>query len=144
MKLTFTPVDMLCAPNDFTEIAQWNVTSGTAETLWLRLKVSDALGERRYIPPAGSGPTLTTLKVTFMRARSSTLGVVDTSQTFEVTATANSDDRSLWSFPLTAAQVNLLTSGTVKVTLTVGGPSGTVYTMNKSFAIKKTQTSSGC
>jgi hypothetical protein len=144
MKLYFTPVDMLSTPNDFTEVAQWHVTAGTAETLWLRLKVSDSLGDRRYIPAAGSGPTLTTLKVTFMRARNSTLGAVDTAQTFEVSATALSDDRSLWSFPLTAAQVNLLTSGTVKVTLTVGGASGTVYTMNKGFAIKKTLTSSGC
>lgn len=144
MKFYWTPLEVLSAPNDFTEIKQWNVTAGTAETLWLRLMIHDSYGDRRYIPPAGSGPTITTVKVTFQRARQSVLGSVDTSQTFEVSATVNTDDRSMWSFSLTAAQMNMLISGTVKVTLTIGGTSGTVYTMNKAYAIKKTLTDSGC
>ena len=136
MKISFTPIDMLSAPNDFTTATQWNLQQGTAETLWLRLTISDQLGERRYIPASGA-----TASLKFMRIRSSVVGQLDAVQTFSVSATANSDDRSLWSCPLTAAQVALVTSGTVQMVLTIGT---TVYTVNKAYAVKKTLTNAGC
>ena len=136
MKISYTPVDMMCAPNVFAAIPEWKVTQGTAETLWLQLLITDAFGSRRYIPTAGS-----TLKLVFMRARKCVLGSIDTSQTFEVIGTTIADDRSLWSFPLTADNVNLLISGTVKLVLVSGT---TTYTINKAFAIKKTLVSGGC
>ena len=136
MKYLFTPIDVLSLPNDFTDKSQWSVSAGTGETLYFQLQVDDSLGLRRYIPGASD-----TVKLVFMRARSSTLGVADTAQTFEVSCTANTQDRSLWSCTLTTAQVGLLISGTVQMKLTSGT---TVYTYNRSYAIKKIVTDAGC
>lgn len=136
MKLSFVPVDMIKSPNDWSVLSKWSVLQGTAETLYLQLQVSDALGTRRYIPATG-----TTVTMTFTRARASTLGQTDTAQTFTVNCTAVTEDKSMWYAALTATQINTLISGTVKVVVTEGT---TVYTLNKAYAIQKTSTGSGC
>lgn len=136
MKLSFVPIDMIASPNSYTQLSEWSVTQGTGERLYLQLQVSDALGTRRYMPATGA-----TLTVTFTRARSSSLGATDTQQTFTVTGTVVSEDRSMWYVTLTSTQVNTLITGTVTAALTEGT---TVYTLNKSYAIKKIYTGSGC
>jgi hypothetical protein len=136
MKYSFVPISVIGLPNDFTAIPKWDITNGAAYTLYLQLHIDDALGLRRYIP--GSTDTL---KLVFMRARSATLGVVDSAQTFEVSCAANTYDRSIWSCALTAAQVALIVSGTVQMKLTSGT---NTHVYNKAYAIKKTSTDAGC
>ena len=136
MKLSFSPVDMLLAPNNWSLLSQWSVLQGAAERLYLQLQVMDSLGVRRYIPASG-----TTVTLTFTRARSATLGTTDTAQTVTVSCTSVTDDRSMWYADLTAAQVTTIITGTVKATVTEGT---TVYVLNKAYAIKKTATGTGC
>lgn len=129
------PLFMVLAPNDYGALPdnQWLIVSGMASTLWLQLKKIDQLGERTFVIPSGG-----TLQVNFPRADSfdqSTPGTITvTAQSINKTATANTDNKSLFSFAITADESAKILSGTVKFTITAGG---IVTSWLQNWAVKK-------
>lgn len=143
MKISAIPLQVISAPNFFTELEndRWEITDPNAQTLWLQLAVDDSLGMRRYIPTAGA-----TLSVIFQRSVEFNLDGVrinrlqSQDQTVTKTASANADDRSMWQINLTSADAVGILSGTVKFTLT---ESGTPNTWVQNYFLKKNLTEPG-
>ena len=134
---------MISAPNFYSALLdqRWQITDPNAQTLWLQLSIDDNMGFRRYVPAAGS-----LLSVIFQRADAFALGgapynrLQSESRTITKTASANSDDRSLWSISLTTADVMGIIGGTVKFTLT---ESGAETTFVQNYFLKKNLTDPG-
>lgn len=118
MAITVKQLTMYSSPNDFVMFENgqsWEVTQNTATTLYFQFQTQDQLPLRRYIVPTGR-----TVSVEFMRMKVSKLGQPDTAQSFSVTATPVTEDRSMWSIALTAAQASQVANGSVKFTILNG------------------------
>lgn len=143
MSLTSTPINMISAPNTFSVLSsgRWEITDPNAQELWLQINTDDQLGFRRYIPAAGA-----TLSVLFQRADSFSVDGVRlsrlqaNSQSVTKTATADTNDRSLWKISLTPQDTQTILSGTVKFALTEGT---TTTTWVQNYFLKKNLTEAG-
>jgi hypothetical protein len=143
MTFIATPIEMISAPNFFSELKdnRWMVTDPNAQTLWFQLEIIDNLGQRRYIPAGGS-----TMSVVFQRADefstdNSTRGRLQNQvRTVTKAATANVSDASLFSISLTTADITGIVSGTVKFTLT---EAAVPTTWVQNFFIRKSLTAPG-
>lgn len=135
------PLDVISAPNHFTPLPnnRWEVINPNAQTLWFQLQIVDSLGARRYMPAAGS-----TLQVVFQRsdliANDNLNRLTNTSRNVTKTATANADDRSLYSIAMTTQDIQNIVSGSTKYTLTEGA---TTTTWVFDWSIMKTLTDPG-
>lgn len=130
--LGLRPVEIFSI-NDFQVIEQWDIADGTATTISFILTKSDSLGERRYIPAAGS-----TVQLSFLRARSAN----SNSQALTITKTgiAKADDRSMYDVALTAADTENIISGGVKLVI---NESGSATSVNVPYVIKKSYADPG-
>jgi len=139
MSITVKQLTMYASPNDFVLFEQsqpWEVVQNTATTLFFQFQTQDQLPLRRYIVPTGR-----TVSVEFMRMKVSKLGQPDTAQSFSVVATPVTEDRSIWSIALTAAQSALVASGTVKFNILNG--TTVEKSIQQSFFVKKISLTSG-
>lgn len=138
------PLDMINAPNYWSPSADGVFALGdvNAQTVWFQLRISDALGERRYMPAIGSG-----LQIIFQRADNFSVGQLNpnvvSQQTLTITkqGVAQSQDASLFSIALTAADAGQIRSGTLKVILTEGGVQNTWV---QNWAVVRKMTAPGC
>ena len=135
------PLNMIQAPNYYKELKdnRWSITAPNAQSFWLQLNLTDELGQRRYIPSAGSS-----LQVEFQRSgefslQSNRKMMVDT-RTIIKNASVNADDKSLWSFNLSESEIQGVVSGTVKFTLIESG-ANKVWVQN--YFLKKDSTEAG-
>jgi len=130
-KIDYSPINMMAPPNFYAEVPEFNITQNQATTLWVQVSLTDALGTRRRIPAAGA-----TYKLRFPRARQAIVGSATqgADQTFDVTGTLLSDDRSMASFALTADQTKLVFPGNVLLVITEGV---NVTTITKPLVLKK-------
>ena len=139
MAIIVKQLTMYASPNDYVLFEQsqpWEVTQNTATTLSFQFQTQDQLPLRRYIVPTGR-----TVTVEFMRMKVSKLGQPDTAQSFTVNATPVTEDRSIWSISLTAAQASLVASGTVKFNILNG--TTVEKSVQMSFFVKKIPLGSG-
>jgi len=134
---------MITAPNFYSELPddRWEIIDPNTQTLWLQLNVDDSLGLRRYVPASGSS-----ISVIFQRADAFALSGVklnrlqSETRTITKTATANADDRSLWSISMTAQDVSGVVSGTVKFSIT---ESAVTQVWLQNYFVKKNLTDPG-
>lgn len=119
--------------NDFKPIAAWDIPNGVTTTLALMLTKTDALGTRRFIPPAG-----TLVQLQFVRARAATA----TSQAITLTKTCVvlAEDKSMYQVSLTADETKNIISGGLQLSLTI---SGVQTLINLPYLVKKTYSSPG-
>lgn len=116
--------------NSLTPVKDWEIPAGSPITLYFILSITDALGTRRYIPPAG-----TSVQVSFMRSRPATVN--STTQTITKTAlpTAPTEDKSIYQCLLTAEEASTVLSGTVQLIVT---QAGSTYKTNIQYLVRKT------
>ena len=116
MEYKVVAIEMISAPNSFAykNPNEFHLIGGNAKDLWFQLNISDALGERRYIPTAPM-----TMKVIFQRGDGVNFGQAGT--TISKTAVQDADDKSLFKVSVSAADSLGVTSGTVKFELTEVG-----------------------
>lgn len=126
------PVEMISAPNyySFLKDIQWQLTHNIASSLTGQMWLTDALGSRRYIIPTGAS-----LQVTFLRA--DTQAVLSVSQTVQKIVTINAQDRSLFSFNLSAAESQQVISGSVIFKLTDPGVGALNGEWTQNYGVKK-------
>lgn len=139
MSITVKQLTMYASPNDFAYFEQsqpWEVVQNTPVTLSFQFQTQDQLPLRRYIVPTGR-----IVNIEFMRMKVSKLGQPDTAQSFSVVATPVTEDRSIWSISLTAAQASLVASGTVKFNILNG--TTVEKSIQMSFFVKKIPLGSG-
>lgn len=138
----FVPIDFLCTSNDFAPMKSWVITDNGPITLWAQLERTDSLGTRRWI----STDSTATVSLRFQRAAPVNLyNYNHVAQTFDVVGTYLTGDQSMFSFDLTAAQVHLLTSGTVQLIYTTGTlPNVVVTILNQNYMLSKSLNSAGC
>lgn len=137
MAFKAVPIDMITAPNYFAPLSEsrWTIIDPNAVTLWFQLQIEDSLGTRRYMVASGA-----TMTVAFQRADSFTLSqnaLAQAAQGLSLPATANANDRSLFSLALTSQSVQTIVSGTVKFTLVESGVT-TAWTQNHFLSKKLT------
>jgi hypothetical protein len=128
------PIEMITSPNFFKIIPEWNIIGGNSSSIWFQLQVVDSLGTRRWLPATGA-----VMKLEFMRARSTAVG--QTTQTFQKTAAQDAADKSMFRVDLSAADTQMIISGSVKFLLTEGAAT---TTFQESFILKRTLTGAGC
>lgn len=142
MNFEILPLEMITQPNFYSPAVAWEVSSVGAKTLWGQLRISDALGNRRYIPAAGSA-----LEITFLRmdviSLSTTypLAMSNTNQNVVKPATFLVTDTSMFNFTLTALDVGNVISGSIKFKFTESGVDR-VWTQN--YLVKKQVLQLGC
>ena len=137
-----SPIEMISAPNYWSvnKDKTWVIVSPNQQALWLLLNISDAMGDRPYTSAVNA-----TLTVTFQRADAITRVFPSTQltnipQSVVKAATANAQNRSLWTIALTSQDVQTLTSGTVKFDLT---ENGNTTTWLENWMVKKMLTDPG-
>jgi hypothetical protein len=138
MEFEIIPIDMISSPNVYVPLQdkQWTVLGGNKKTLYGILTVKDTLGQRRYLPAAGA-----VLKVIFQRADTQATPTQAAPQTITKTAMCPVPaDGSLFKIDLTAGEVDLATSGTVRFEL---AESGDTKVWLQNWALNKKQTSQG-
>ena len=104
--------------NNFEVLDQFNICKG--DTAVLNFQLYDAEKGLRYIPAAGA-----TLTITISRFPQYLPTPANARETVDYTITGSAanpfaDDRSIWTFSLTALQTATLTSSAVKFVLTEG------------------------
>jgi len=121
MSFTAIPIEMMTAPNYWAPLAdnRWVITEPSATDLWFNLQISDALGSRPYVPSSA------TLQVTFQRSdllatSGDRRSLTSTSRSIVKAATADVDNASLWKIALSASDIEIVVSGTVKFALLEG------------------------
>lgn len=138
------PLNMIQAPNYYSEIAEgkgFNIIDNNSTTIWFALKISDDLGNRRFIPATGS-----VLQVEFPRMPIHTTTTASTTptktpQSVIKNATQDANDKALYKIDLSATETQTIRAGTVKVTLTQGA---NVSTWVENYIVQKTLTKPGC
>lgn len=135
MNFKVVPINMITSPNDYGNLpnGQWVILSNAAATLWFQLNKVDIIGERRYIPQAGS-----TMQVIFPRAdtysQPATGNITVTQNTITKTASPLVQDNSIFSFAITGQDASNIVSGSVKFNLTIAGVS---YNWIQNYVVKK-------
>lgn len=142
MDFKAVPISMISTPNTFVELTKWEITDqGAPQTLWFRLDQIDAISQRRYVPAVGSS-----FAIIFQRADQFQLDGVrlnklqSQTQTVQKVGNPDANDRSLVQINMTAADIKMAMSGTVKFALT---ESGVTYTWNQNFLFRKLLTDAG-
>ena len=139
--LTAAPIQMISAPNFFSQLVEWQIIGGNSANIWFQLQVSDAIGTRRWIPAPGASVSVEFLRARTLQVQGGVSSIPPTSQTFTKPATQLPDDRSMWSVNLLPADTSKIVSGSVVFVITEGA---NVTTFIVPYMIKRTLTSPGC
>lgn len=102
--------------NVFTFEPNWEILHGAPCKLHFQLVLVDALGARRYLPPAG-----TLVSVSFLRSRPPTIGSNSVSISKNAIQILPNSDRSIYQIDLTSADTVQIISGGAKLSLNLGG-----------------------
>lgn len=115
-------LDMITVPNYFKTLTSWDFIAGNTARLWFELQIADSLGERRYIPAAGSQ-----VKIEFPRARTQSIQNTPppSQQTITKIAAQDVSDKSFFYVDLLSTETPIILGGTVKVYLTESGVTST-------------------
>jgi hypothetical protein len=102
--------------NLFLPMSAWTVSHNSPATIQFVLVVTDGIGTRRFIPPAGSA-----VKLSFVKSRAPVVGSV--SQIISKTAVqlAATEDKSLFKVDLTASDTATLITGGITLSVTIAG-----------------------
>lgn len=144
MSFKSVPLDMISAPNFWAPAKnnRWELIDPNAVTLWFRLNIVDSLGERSYVTASGAAMTVIFQRADLIQVDRSIIPqkLTNTAQSVTKTASVHATDKSLFSFTLTAQDVQNIVSGTVKFTLV---ESGVTTTWVQNYLLQKSLTSPG-